>query len=290
MTRLSDSSHWNAVHAGPETTGSTSKGKGAKSVLKRLFGPALTERMRDYGDHLLWNVHFKRHLPDLQGGKVIEVGSAPGVFIADFAEILGATPYGVEYSETGARVNRDLFAARGVNPENLIHADFFSDAFREQHRETFDAVLSRGFIEHFTDMEDVIDRHMSLLKPGGTLIVSIPNLRGFNGILLRLFFKQLLPLHNLKIMRKNAFASLFARPDLEHAFCGYYGTFNAHLVYPRAGSRRAFLLRALHRLQPLFNVSFRLLFGDRGFETAWFSPGLLFIGRKSLGKKPDTPG
>jgi 2-polyprenyl-3-methyl-5-hydroxy-6-metoxy-1,4-benzoquinol methylase len=41
-------------------------------------------------------------------------------------------------------------------------------------------LVSWGLIEHFTDTESVISAHVNLLKPGGILIVSIPNLRGFN--------------------------------------------------------------------------------------------------------------
>lgn len=187
MTRLSDKSHWDQVHAAHAPSAAPASGHAhpgkLKSAVKRLLGPTLSGRMRDYGDHLLWDVHFRRHLPDLRGGKVIEVGSAPGTFIADFAEAFGATPYGVEYSDTGARANRAHFAARGVDPENLIHADFFSASFRDAYHERFDVVISRGFIEHFTNVDAVIDGHMRLLKPGGTLIVGIPNLRGANGLL-----------------------------------------------------------------------------------------------------------
>ena len=51
----------------------------------------------------------------------------------------------------------------------------------------FDVVMSRGFIEHFDEPSSVVDRHLDLLKPGGLLVVSIPNLRGVNGLLTRFF-------------------------------------------------------------------------------------------------------
>jgi 2-polyprenyl-3-methyl-5-hydroxy-6-metoxy-1,4-benzoquinol methylase len=44
-------------------------------------------------------------------------------------------------------------------------------------REAFDVVLSGGFIEHFTDVAAIVQKHLQLLKPGGRLVVMIPNLK-----------------------------------------------------------------------------------------------------------------
>jgi 2-polyprenyl-3-methyl-5-hydroxy-6-metoxy-1,4-benzoquinol methylase len=44
-------------------------------------------------------------------------------------------------------------------------------------------VISFGFIEHFDNPENVIQKHLDLLKPGGILIVGVPNFTGIHGIL-----------------------------------------------------------------------------------------------------------
>jgi len=162
----------------------------------------------------------------------------------------------------------------------VIHTDFFSDEFRESHKERFDVVISRGFIEHFTDVEPVIDRHLDLLAPGGYLLVSIPNLRGFNYPVARLLHKEVIPLHNLSIMQKPAYTKLFNRPDLQSMFCDYYGTFSFYLFTSGSSQLVQYGLKLGHRFQPLLNLAFRTFLGDRGAETGAFSPYLLYIGRK----------
>ena len=101
------------------------------------------------------------------GAAVVEIGSAPGEHLVRLSETFGLVPYGIEYSAAGVEVNRAVFAARGLDPENVIQMDFFSDECLLSCRERFDVVVSRGFIEHFADAAQVVDRHLELLKPGG---------------------------------------------------------------------------------------------------------------------------
>ena len=142
--------------------------------------------------------------------------------------------------------------------------------------------MSKGFIEHFDDVKSVIDRHMQLLKPGGYLIVTIPNLNGANYLLGWLFDEGAIPRHNVTIMRRTVYQELFERQDLEKLFCDYYGTFSFYLFTAGQSAIRQHLLRACHRVQPLLNLSMRSLFRDKGAETGVFSPFLLYIGRKSV--------
>ncbi len=290
MSRLSDRTHWDALHA--RTGGRAPGGGGAPRrgpfgrLVRRILGERGIERLRPYDQHLLWNVLFRRHLADYGGGRAIEIGSAPGHFITRFCETWGGTPWGVEYSDVGVAINRETFRARGFDPDHVIHADFLSEPFLEAHRGTFDMVISRGFVEHFSDVPPVIARHVDLLAPGGYLVVTVPNLRGVNRMLTLLFNRRLLPLHNLDIMRLEAFRALFMRPDLEPLHCGYYGTFTFSLFYTDEGSLMRLPLRMAQRLQPLLNLAFRLLLGDRGAESGWFSPSILFIGRRTRGAAP----
>ena len=126
-----------------------------------------------------------------KGAKVLEVGSAPGWHLVRLNQTFGFIPYGIEYSESGVELNREVFILHNINPDNVIHADFLSDEFHEQYKGYFDIAISRGFIEHFTDIEDIIEKHINLLTKGGYLIVSIPNLRGANYILTWLFHREL---------------------------------------------------------------------------------------------------
>jgi SAM-dependent methyltransferase len=283
MSNLTEKGHWDVIHL--EEQGRllpSSRLPAAARVVaavKQLLGPGVVERMSAYDDYLLWDVILPRYVPRMNGAAAVEIGSAPGDYIVRFSQRHGYIPYGIEYSEIGVEVNRTVFGNYGFDPDNVIQADVFSDEFATRYKERFDVVLSKGFIEHFEDVPSVIDRHVNLLKPGGYLIVTIPNLRGANNILARLFDETSIPRHNVKIMRKKIYPSLFLREDLQELFCDYYGTFSFYLFTATSSIRRQ-ALRTLHRLQPLLNLSFRTVFGEKGAETATFSPFLIYIGRK----------
>jgi 2-polyprenyl-3-methyl-5-hydroxy-6-metoxy-1,4-benzoquinol methylase len=252
------------------------------ACLKKLLGPNIRERMSAYDDYLLWNVILPKTLPNIAGARFVEIGSAPGDYSVQFSKRHGCIPYGVEYSQSGAELNRQVFKENGFNPDNVIHADFFSDNLGAQYHEKFDGVISRGFIEHFDDVESVIDRHMGLLKPGGHLIISIPNLWGINYVLAGLFDGEAIPRHNTTIMRKSVYQRLFDRSDLQTLLCDYYGTFSFYLFTAGENSHtQEELLKICHRFQPFLNLAFRTVFGDRGAENGWFSPFLIYIGRKN---------
>jgi SAM-dependent methyltransferase len=301
MPTLSQQGHWDEVHKGeeeslacpgePSAPGMPTPGRKVVRALKGLLGGKLVERMSSYDEYLLWDVIFPRHLANLRGGNVLEVGSSPGEFLVKFARRYHCTPYGVDYSEPGVALNRRVFIANGIPPENVIHADFFSHQFHRHYQGAFDVVISRGFIEHFTDAGSVLQKHMNLLRPGGYLVVSIPNLRGVNYALLRFFHKEIIAIHNLAIMRKEAFAELFDTIGVQRLFCDYYGTFSFFLFNVKEGSAMRHALAVSHRLQPMLNLTFRSIFKDKSIEGSAFSPSLLFIGRKSsaVNRPPSDP-
>ena len=273
---LSDKEYWDSVHTGR-------KGAGAPVFVraaKKIFGPSASEKMRSYEDHLLWNVIYPAFLPSGEGIRAIEIGSAPGRHLVRMHGELGCEVWGLEYSPEGATANRELFARSGIDPGHVIETDLFDDGLGGRFDDRFDIVLSRGFIEHFSDPGKAIERHLQLLRPGGTLVVSIPNMRGANYLQALLFNRRLIPLHNREIMRMKSFKSLFDPGRLEAVFCGYYGTAKADLFIHRRGPLTRLAWRAADAAQAGLNLFFRLVLRDRGFETSAFSPNLLFIGRK----------
>ena len=77
-----------------------------------------------------------------------------------------------------------------------IESDFF--AFKSEKQ--YDLVFSIGFIEHFDDTADVIRRHVDLVKPGGTLFIALPNFRGLNGWVQKVFDRRNYDAHNISSM------------------------------------------------------------------------------------------
>ncbi len=282
MDRLTKKDYWNAVYLYEPKTQTrpglkTPMQLDLKGWLKRKLG----DYWHDYSDYLEWNSLYPTHLPKTQGLKIIEIGSAPGTNLVRLNKTFGYEPYGVEYAEAGADLNRSVFAQNGLNPNHIIRADAFSEEFLTRYEGHFDLVVSRGFIEHFTEMEKVIDAHLRLLKPGGKLIVTIPRLTGAPNLLFRIFNPELLPMHNLNIMSRKTFGSLFQRPELTEQVCAYYGTFKVSVCgTAQAHGAKAAAMNSLMNFQLLLNMLFRAVFGKRGAESYLFSPYLIYIGTK----------
>lgn len=279
MTRLTQPSYWDTKYDNANSPRPTATQR-LKTFIRKLLGRQIVAFSRDYSDYLLWHVFYETQLPHLQGAKVLEVGSAPGDHLVKFREVLGYEPFGVEYSAPGAHLNRDLFKHHGLNPDNIIHGDFFSAGFQNQFKDFFDVVVSRGFIEHFTDPVSVIDAHLNVLRTGGHLVITIPNLRGVNHVLMAFFYRDVIPMHNLTIMRYEPFSKLFSRARISPLLCQYYGTFNFGLFFTDNSLTKRFLLAVGRLLQRLLNVFLRLAFGTRGPDSRHFSPYLIFIGVK----------
>lgn len=271
MERLTEQDFWEAYAEGAAPSAAASR--------RRRFVPAAVQR--SYQDFLFWDVILPKYVPEGKGKRALEIGSAPGERMIRLQQRLGYEPFGVEYTAAGVAANRALFARHGVAPDHVIHADFFDAGFLDAHREAFDFVSSFGFIEHFEAPASVVARHLDLLKPGGTLLVSIPNYRGaMYRAWTRRFRPHLLPLHNFEIMQRDAFVTLFDDPALETRFCDFYGTFYLGLLGTDGQTKMRHLMPWIHRATPLVDVPMRILFGKRGWESEALSPFLLYIGRK----------
>jgi 2-polyprenyl-3-methyl-5-hydroxy-6-metoxy-1,4-benzoquinol methylase len=253
-----------------------------KRAARRLLGPRVLALKEAYNNQQLWRDLYPRLLPREPGHSIIEIGSAPGLRMLEFHARMGYEPFGVEYSDTGVEVNRRLFKGQGLPEQNVIHADFFSTDFQSEHRDRFDIVLSWSFMEHFDNPEDVVRKHAAILKPGGILIVMIPNLRGVYGPLVQYFRPEWRQIHNYEIMDRTRYAGLFATAGIEELFCNYHGLFSFQKLQAAPGSAKRHLVKALYKLQLPLNVLFNLAFRRGGPENRMFSQELLYIGRKPV--------
>jgi SAM-dependent methyltransferase len=75
---------------------------------------------------------------------------------------------GVDVSESALAYARERYARAGV--------DFrLGDALRFADPEGFDTIVSLETIEHVADPQRLVDRLVSLLRPGGVLVASVPS-------------------------------------------------------------------------------------------------------------------
>lgn len=273
MNRLTDKAYWDTVHDASAPV--------VAPAVPTSFRRWLRHIGRSYAAEHFWERCLSPHV---RPGpfKIIEIGCAPGDFLKECHARFGFEPYGVEYSPVGARVNRDYFESWGLDPNHIMQSDLFMEDFQSAYRAQFDIVVSRGFIEHFIDLQPVIDAHVNLLKPGGTLVISIPNLSGLNYLLGLLTARAVYPLHNMAIMHIEVFREIFARSTLETLFCGYQGGVDLGILEAGQQTPLRNLVRKINRyIQWGLNVFFNSFCAGLVPETRYTSPYLLYIGRKN---------
>lgn len=285
MKRLTNEEFWESRHEGLERETGLRESN-PRSALRRWLDHARlrvgAEPLQSYAEFLLHKA-IVTHLPMGSDWRAIEVGCAPGKHILRLAQDMGYQPFGVEYSPVGAATTRRAFSDRRFDPAAVIEADFFSASFQEEHNGRYDVALSLGFVEHFDDPAPVVQAHVDLLKPGGFLVCSIPNLRSFAYPFLSFFGREILDAHNLDIMRLDAYRALFSSTPLDMRFCGYVGVFQLFgVALRRERSLRGMLARGLDRTGDLMNHLLFLLLRGSSPETCW-SPHIVYIGRKRIG-------
>lgn len=75
-----------------------------------------------------------------------------------------------------------------------------SDFLTYNSDEKYDIVISNGFVEHFENWHNILERHFNLLSERGVLLVIIPNFLEINGYCQKIFDKNNFKKHNLKAM------------------------------------------------------------------------------------------
>ncbi|XOV86653.1 MAG: class I SAM-dependent methyltransferase [Pseudomonadota bacterium] len=282
MGRLTDRDFWNKRYTSVSSEEEPVVREGIRGLFDRSRTRLGTHPGEAYYAYLMSQV-FREYLPVNETWRVIEVGCAPGRSLLKFAETFGYQPYGVEYTPNGAEVTRALFAERGYDPDNVIEADFFSEEFLTEHEGKYDVVLSGGFIEHFDDPVQVVECHARLLKAGGYLVCSIPNLKSYSYPLFRFFAPEILDAHNLSIMRLTPFRQLFASSPVTELVCQYTGTFDLVAIgsmrHTESGTARLVAKLADKFADFMNHLAFLVLRG-RAIESR-MSPMLVYIGKKN---------
>ncbi|HCO95683.1 MAG TPA: hypothetical protein DIU00_17345 [Phycisphaerales bacterium] len=163
---------------------------------------------------------FKNFLP-MKELSIIEIGGAPGKYLAYLSKYHGYETSIIDYSEIGCQKTRENFDLLGLNV-NIYNRDFFGD-FSDIPR--FDVVLSMGFIEHFNDLDDVFRRHVNLLQKNGFLVIGVPNYSGISQKVLSRTAPDMLSRHNLDAMDLKNWSILETTYGLIPLFKGYIGGF-----------------------------------------------------------------
>jgi len=211
---------------------------------------------------------FKKHLPRGQK-KLFEIGCASGTWLIYFRRGFGYQVSGVDYSRAGCSAAREALGRNGVIGE-IICDDVFNDSFQERYEKSFDIVCSFGFLEHFRDTMETVAIHLSLLRKGGFIIITMPNYSSKS-----LYRKmqiaggreeELVGTHKVELMEISRLRKYVEKSGLEICFLDYVGpidmSYGPNYVWP-------------------FHLCNQLI----GYLTFWFhsktfSPNVVLIARK----------
>lgn len=130
-----------------------------ETILGEYTNEAYTKRVEN-----LLNDHIK------PGDRVLDIGCGVGKWVSYLLQ-RGIDCVGIDNSEV-ALIKAQHSTAKYKTTRVIFDADATDMPF--QHDE-FDAIISFGLIEHFPDHKDILGYWKQFLKPGGKIILSVPN-------------------------------------------------------------------------------------------------------------------
>jgi SAM-dependent methyltransferase len=217
---------------------------------------------------VLFAAELARFLP--RGGTAFEVGCYPGKFLIWLSKELGYTVSGIDLTPRVSALPAYM-RSLGVDVGSVTHGDFFQLPLAP----VYDLVCSFGFIEHFTNFAEALARHVALVKPGGWLVVSCPNLRRGQFVLHRALDAETLRRHFLPAMDFAAWRRAIEPAGMDVVHQAYTGTCQFWCDFAAVPKSRrwiagkttgaaAFIDRHVHAPNP------------------WFSPYMLMVARKRV--------
>jgi len=219
---------------------------------------------------------FDEQLPGSKGMTALEIGGAKGEYLLYLVRRFGYEGYSLDYSATGNEQTLETFSKAGYKVE-VYERDLFAD---NSDLPLFDLVFSLGFLEHFDDPVPVVESHLNLLKPGGILLLGVPNYSGIYKCILKRLAPSMFTTHNLKIMDLSGWTGFEQKFGLEVLYKAYIGGFEP--LNMKKLERKTLFNRLIYFkiqvLTVLFSFRFRML---RKYNSAFISSYLIGIYRKS---------
>lgn len=157
-------------------------------------------------------------IPKIKGAKFFEIGCAPGGILRDVCSRLNCEANGIDFAQSPERIEQYL-QSEGVRVGHIFNDDFMN----WQPDEQYDIVGSFGFVEHFLNADVAVDRHFSMTKKGGFVIIEIPNFNKGQLVLHWLFDRVNLQRHNTRIMNRKFFIDAARRNQAEIVTVRYAG-------------------------------------------------------------------
>ncbi|MBW4890542.1 class I SAM-dependent methyltransferase [Mucilaginibacter sp. HMF5004] len=156
----------------------------------------------------------------------IELGGFPGYYTIYLKKYQNLDTTLLDYFVHEGLVN-ELLEANDMKRDDISIIE--TDLFTYQPEKKYDMVLSFGLIEHFADTKAIIKTHLTLLNPGGTLFITLPNFTGVNGWIQRTFDPENYSKHNIASMNLELLRNIYTELGLTEIEVSYHGRFTVWL-------------------------------------------------------------
>lgn len=217
-----------------------SAGKPAGSGMKRLTEVAYweenwwkkkrPERLRLSRDFDFETVRLLRHASGASSEatgstrpRLLEIGAGGSRLLPYLGWKLGCEVFGCDFSLSGCRLLRANLARQEISG-GVICEDLFQSSLPA---EKFDVVYSSGLVEHFDETRPVIVEHARLVRPGGWLVLIVPNFQGLQGRIWKRLAPSLWARH--KVFGPEELADCLKSLGLDQVRSGYLGSFFVHV-------------------------------------------------------------
>ena len=201
---------------------------------------------------------------------MLEIGCSPARFLAYIAKYFHYYPEGIDYLSRSKLICEETLRNMGVHDFKIFEEDFLAWRFKKK----YDLVCSFGFIEHFSNPEIVIRKHISVTKKSGIVIIGIPNFGGWQKLLHSKLDKNNFLRHNISIMNLDYFDYICRKYNIKKLYSNYHGglfDFWWNNKNPSPIQRIAYIiLRIIARAV-----------GKLKLNNKYLSPYIIFIGRVS---------
>jgi SAM-dependent methyltransferase len=138
-----------------------------------------------------------------KGGRILDIGASTGTMLNIFKGHNWET-WGVEPSES---------ALRAKEKKHKIIKKYFEDAKLPQNY--FDAVIMNHTLEHMKKPEKVLEKVYRILKPGGVLLVDVPNAGGLASKILKDKWPYKLPNEHVSQFTRNSLKEIFEKAGFD---------------------------------------------------------------------------
>ena len=210
-------------------------------------------------EKVLSKTFYDKYLKPLKGSQsFIEIGGFPGINSAYFYKNVCKDVTLLDFY-VDKNIVLKLEQVNNIPQKSITCIE--SDFFLFETSKKYDIVFSMGFIEHFDDTKDVMERHIRLLSDKGNLLIILPNLRGLNGLIQWLFDRKNLRIHNLESMKIKNLESIMKESGMKSWTIDYTRKPMVWLE-PKPGTRNAIgrkLVKCFSYFIKLFPIKGRFL-------------------------------